>query len=158
MIDGGFAFAQRRAEQNAADLAALAGANALLNGADPTAAALAASPENGFTHGQGGVTVSVAVAPTTVKVDVNAPHANFFAGVIGQSTWQVSVTATALTGIPTKFQGIAPFILRQDAFDPTTGLPYITLHGPVRLHKDAGTEQRLPAARVQHGVDQPRDR
>ena len=43
VIDGGFAFAQRRAEQNAADLGAFAGANALLNGANPTAAARAAA-------------------------------------------------------------------------------------------------------------------
>ena len=43
VIDGGFAFAQRRAEQNAADLGAFAGANALLNGANATAAARASA-------------------------------------------------------------------------------------------------------------------
>ena len=32
ILDGGGAFAQRRGQQNAADLAALAGADALLNG------------------------------------------------------------------------------------------------------------------------------
>ena len=47
VIDGGFTFAQRRAEQNAADLAAFAGANALLNGQNETAAALATSADNG---------------------------------------------------------------------------------------------------------------
>jgi Flp pilus assembly protein TadG len=124
VIDGGFAFAQRRAEQNAADLAAFAGANALLNGEDPTAAAQAMAADNDYAHGTGGVTVDVGVTSTTVKVDITAPHSNYFAGVVGQPTWNVSVTATALAGIPTKFSGVAPFILSQEIFDPITGLPY----------------------------------
>jgi hypothetical protein len=124
VIDGGFAFAQRRAEQNAADLGAFAGANALLNGQSATAAAQAATAANGYTHGSNGVTVDVAVTSTTVKVDITAPHANYFAGVVGQPTWDVSVTATALAGIPKNFTGVAPFILSQDLFDPDTGLPF----------------------------------
>jgi Flp pilus assembly protein TadG len=124
VIDGGFAFAQRRNEQNAADLAAFAGANALLNGQDANAAALAAAGLNDFPHGVGGTSVNVTVAPTTVQVDITAPHHNYFSGVVGQYTWDVSVTATALTGIPTQFVGIAPFILSQEAFDPVTGLPF----------------------------------
>ena len=124
VIDGGFVFAQRRAEQNAADLAAFAGANALLNGKNATVAARTAAEDNGYEHGVGGVNVDVAVSPTTVKVDIGAPHANYFAGVVGQGTWQVSVTATALTGIPTRFVGVAPFILSQEVFDPITGLPF----------------------------------
>lgn len=124
VIDGGFAFAQRRGEQNAADLAAFAGANALLNGKNATAAALSAAKDNGYEHGVGGVNVDVVLTPTTVTVDIGAPHANYFAGVVGQPTWQVSVTATALTGIPTKFVGVAPFILSQEVFDPVTGLPF----------------------------------
>lgn len=124
VIDGGFTFAQRRAEQNAADLAAFAGANALLNGKDPNTAALAATKSNGFEHGQGGIAVTVQVTSKTVKVDIGAPHRNFFAGVVGQPTWQVAVTATALAGVGTRFLGVAPFILSQEAFDPATGLPY----------------------------------
>jgi Flp pilus assembly protein TadG len=125
VIDGGFAFAQRRAEQNAADLAAFAGANALLNRQNETAAALATSADNGYTNGVGGVTVNVSVTSTTVKVDITAPHSNYFAGVVGQPTWDVSVTATALAGIPTRFAGIAPFILSQENFqDNGVGWPY----------------------------------
>jgi Flp pilus assembly protein TadG len=124
VIDGGFAFAQRRNEQNAADLAAFAGANALLNGQDANAAALAAAGLNDFPDGAGGTNVTVTVAATTVQVDITAPHHNYFAGVVGQFTWDVSVTATALTGIPTKFSGVAPFILSEEVFDPVTGLPY----------------------------------
>lgn len=145
VIDGGFAFAQRRAEQNAADLAAFAGANALLNGRDATAAALAAAAENGYTHGVGGVDVAVTVGPTTVKVDVGAPHQNYFAGVIpGQGTWQVDVTATALTGIPTRFLGVAPFILSQELFDPATGLPYVDFTIPYDFTKTTGSGSDAP--------------
>jgi Flp pilus assembly protein TadG len=124
VIDGGFTFAQRRSEQNAADLAAFAGANALLSGRNATAAAQAAAAANDYAHGTGGVTVNVSTTAKTVKVDISAPHSNYFAGVVGQPTWQVSVTATALAGIPTKFSGIAPFILSQEIFDPATGLPF----------------------------------
>ena len=124
VIDGGFAFAQRRNEQNAADLAAFAGANALLNSQNATTAALAASALNGFPDGVNGTNVTVTVGPTTVQVDITAPHANFFSGVVGQNNWDVGVTATALTGIPTKFSGVAPFILSQEVFDPVTGLPF----------------------------------
>jgi Flp pilus assembly protein TadG len=144
VIDGGFAFAQRRAEQNAADFAALAGANALLNGRDATAAALAAAQENGYAHGVGGTSVGVTVTSTTVKVDLTAPHANYFAGVVGQPTWQISVTATALTGVPTRFMGVAPFVLRQDAFDPISGLPYLTYTVPYDFTKTQGQNSDYP--------------
>ena len=72
----------------------------------------------------GGVNVNVVLTPKTVTVEIGAPHQNFFAGVVGQGSWDVSVTATALTGIPTKFIGVAPFILSQEVFDPVTGLPF----------------------------------
>lgn len=144
VIDGGFAFAQRRAEQNAADLAALAGASALLNGQDPTAAALASTDGNGFEDGQGGVAVSVVVTPKTVTVDITAPHANYFAGVVGQPSWDVSVTATALTGIPTQFMGVAPFILSQDLFDPATGLPFVDFTVPYDFTKTTGSGSDAP--------------
>jgi Flp pilus assembly protein TadG len=144
VIDGGFAFAQRRNEQNAADLAAFAGANALLNGKDATAAALAASALNQFPHGVNGTTVTVAVAPTTVQVDITAHHANFFSGVVGQNNWDVSVTATALTGIPTKFSGVAPFILSQDVFDPVTGLPFNIYTTATDFTKTTGSGSDAP--------------
>jgi Flp pilus assembly protein TadG len=147
IIDGGFAYSQRRAEQNAADFAALAGSDALLNGHDPTAAALAAAAQNGYTHGAGGVTVTVTTTSKTVKVDVSAPHSNYFLGAVGQPTWQVSVTATALAGVGTKFLGVAPFILSQDVFDPVTGLPYANYADashPVDFTKTTGSGSDAP--------------
>jgi Flp pilus assembly protein TadG len=144
VIDGGFTFAQRRSEQNAADLAAFAGANALLNGQDETAAALATAADNGYTHGSGGVTVDVGVTSTTVKVDITAPHSNYFAGVVGQPSWDVSVTATALAGIPTRFSGIAPFILSVENFDETSGLPFDIYTDPTDYTKTQGQGSDQP--------------
>ncbi len=144
VIDGGFAFAQRRAEQNAADLAALTGANALLNGKDATAAALAAAADNGYTDGVNDVEVTVVESPKTVQVDITAPHSNYFAGVIGQTEWPVSVTATALTGIPTSFMGVAPFILSQEVFDPVTGLPFVDFTVPYDFTKTHGSGSDAP--------------
>jgi Flp pilus assembly protein TadG len=144
VIDGGFTFAQRRAEQNAADLAAFAGANALLNGQNATAAAMAASAVNGYTHGSGGTTVNVSLTTTTVKVDITSPHANYFAGVVGQSSWPVSVTATALAGVPTKMSGVAPFILSQEVFDPDSGLPYVDYTTDFDFEKTTGQGSDTP--------------
>jgi len=145
VIDGGLAFAQRRGQQNAADFAALAGANALLNGRDAAAAAQSAAAENGYADGVDGASVNVTLTSKTVQVDVAAPHSNYFAAVIpGQAVWNVGVTATALAGIPTRFQGVAPFILRQDAFDPNTGLPYITYTVPYDFTKTQGQNSDYP--------------
>jgi hypothetical protein len=144
VIDGGFTFAQRRSEQNAADLAAFAGANALLNGQDETAAALATAADNGYTDGSGGIAVDVAATSTTVKVDITAPHSNYFAGVVGQPTWDVSVTATALAGIPKRFSGIAPFILSIENFDEDSGLPFDIYTDPTDYTKTQGQGSDQP--------------
>lgn len=129
VLDGGSAFAQRRAEQNASDLAALTGANAyLLTGDTPSAqaAARANAAENGYEDGQGGVSVDVYVTignGVSVKVDIDAPHANNFGSIVGMPTWQVATSATALSGFPDTAEGAAPMIFNIDAFDPTTGDP-----------------------------------
>jgi Flp pilus assembly protein TadG len=123
VLDGGSAFAQRRAEQNAADLAALAGANTyLLTGdqATSTAAARANAATNGYAHGSGGTTVAVAYDfsnGAAVRVSITAPHRNNFAGVVGMPSWDVSTTAQALTGIPDTAYGAGPLIFSIDAFD-----------------------------------------
>jgi Flp pilus assembly protein TadG len=128
VIDGGAAFAQRRGQQNAADLAALAGADALLNGQSQAQAiniARSVSASNSYTNGVGGATVTVSFPGSLVQVDVQAPHQNYFAGVVGQPTWQVSTTAQAkaLVQNPDTAYGAAPFILSNLAFDSTTNQP-----------------------------------
>jgi Flp pilus assembly protein TadG len=129
VLDGGAAYSQRRGQQNAADLAALAGAGALVNGQDATAAEAAAkltATSNGWADGQNGVVVIVSFpASNQVKVDISAPHQNYFARVVGQPTWQVSVTATAEEGVPVgDITGAAPIIFSETAFNHATGLPY----------------------------------
>jgi Flp pilus assembly protein TadG len=136
VIDGGSAFAQRRDQQNVADLAAMAGATAYLNapgdaGAKTAAAEAAArsiAATNGYTDQSGGATVSVAVTSATgtgapdlngarVAVDLGAPHRNYFSGLVGMPTWPVAVDAAALTtGRPNAVLGAMPLIFNQEAF------------------------------------------
>lgn len=121
VIDGGSAFAQRRAQQNAADLAALAGAGALLNGqtqAQAIAVAKSVAESNQYKDGTGSVAVNVTFPAGRVQVDVGAPHANTFARVVGMDKWQVGVTATALSGVPDTAVGAAPVIMSIHDFNP----------------------------------------
>ena len=127
VLDGASTFAQRRNQQNAADLAALAGANDyLLNGdqGSAVARAKAVTARNGFTDGAPGTTVQVMfdfANGASVTVGISAPHQNAFAGIVGMPTWQVSTTATAITGIPDTASGAAPFIFSVDVFDANGG-------------------------------------
>ncbi len=125
IIDGGATYSQRRAQQNAADMAALAGATAEINGGTSAAVhaeAQAVAAAN-FTNAGSVVTVDDSVIGF-VTVNVAAPHQNYFAGVVGQPTWQVSVTATAKVGVPTGAIGAAPIIFSSQVFDPVTGMPF----------------------------------
>jgi Flp pilus assembly protein TadG len=129
VLDGGSAYAQRRDEQNVADIAAVAGATAYLNTAgNATAKATAAEAAaqslavaNGYTHGVNGVVVNVQVANSllaaTVQVDITKPHRNNFAAVMGMATWPVSVTATALSSEnPNAANGAMPLLFNAEAF------------------------------------------
>lgn len=122
VLDGGSAFSQRRGEQSAADLAALAAANSILiNGDEGVATALARATvaDNGFTHGVNGTVVNVSFSYTTgaiVTVDVTALHRNNFVSVVGMPTWSVTTTATARTGVPDGTTHGGPLIFSIDAF------------------------------------------
>ena len=114
VIDGGAAYAQRRGQQNAADLAALAAANALYDGQNQAGAETVAkgvTATNGYAHGINGVGVTVTFPDGEVKVDVLAPHRNYFSGVVGQNSWQVTTTASAVAGVPDTAVGAAPVIM-----------------------------------------------
>jgi len=132
VLDGGSTFAQRRAEQNAADLAALAAANDLIvnqGSADWLGTAHSIAELNGYEDGVNGVTVTVTCRNcpgqaldanyegVQVKVDITGKHRNAFVGVVGMPTWDVSVTATSKTGWPDSAAGPAPFIVSKKAFD-----------------------------------------
>lgn len=135
VLDGGSTFAQRREQQNAADSAALAGANTYLltsSESQATAAARARAADNGFNHGAGGTVVAVSYdysAGAKVKVDVTAPHVNSFSGVVGMTSWQVTTTATAQSGIPDSVTGAGPMIFSIDAFG-SDGVPLAQYSNP----------------------------
>lgn len=130
VLDAGSAFAQRRGEQNAADLASIAGANAYMNTsgtvaartAAAQAAAIAAATRNGYTNGVNGATVPTPTVEllksgARVRVDITAPHGNTFARVYGQDSWDVSVTAAAESGTIDTAVGAAPWTMHIDAFN-----------------------------------------
>ncbi len=131
VLDGGSAFAQRRSEQNAADVAALAAANDLivnLGDADWQATAREIARKNGYDDGVNGASVQVtcvncpgqalnpAVDGVQVTVNITAPHRNNFASIVGMSTWDVSTTATSKTGWPNTAHGPGPFVVSINAF------------------------------------------
>jgi Flp pilus assembly protein TadG len=127
-LDGGSAFAQRRSEQTAADLAALAGANDyLVNGSQAAAIARAVSvaETNGYDASIDGTSVGVSVDTSNgirVTVSLGALHHNLVVGVVGMPTWPVSVEATALAGFPDTAYAASPFIFAASAF-ATDGTP-----------------------------------
>lgn len=129
VLDGGSTFAQRRGQQNAADLAAMAGANEFLLSGDKAAATVVAqttAAQNGFPNDPAnGKTVTVTYEQNDVmfKVDVSAPHRNNFTGVVGMTEWQVSTTAKVNVGIPDTTTNGAPFIFNTDVFSDPGGVP-----------------------------------
>jgi len=139
VLDGGAAYAQRRAEQGVADLATMAGATAYLNtpgsiaaksaAADGAARAIASA--NGYTSGADGATVDVLISGwasgAVLRVNLSDLHHNNFASLVGMPTWDVAVTAAAETSsLPNGAVGAMPLLFNAEAFpgaicDETTG-------------------------------------
>ncbi len=121
-LDGGSTFAQRRDQQSAADVAALAAANDYLLNNNSTQAADRArtfAATNGFPDGSNGTSVAVAIDTSNgvrVTVGIGAQHANSFVGALGMPNWPVSVQASALAGFPDTAHGASPFIFPIGAF------------------------------------------
>jgi Flp pilus assembly protein TadG len=130
-IDGGGTYAQRRDQQTAADLAALAAANDYLinnNSSQATDRARTVAGTNGFTNA-GSTSVGVAIDTSNgveVTVNVASPHQNSFLGALGMATWNVSTTATALAGFPDSANGAGPFIFPISAFNDDGTPKYTT--------------------------------
>ncbi len=150
VLDGGGAFAQRRSEQNAADLAALAGANAYLNTngtvaartAAAQAAAISSATSNGYTDGVSGAVVPTPVvrlmqSGATVTVNITATHVNSFARVLGAISWDVSVTASAVSGTADTGVGAGPWTMSIDAFH-ANGKPKYTKDNPTAFGETNG--------------------
>lgn len=150
ILDTGSAFAQRRGEQNAADLAALAGANAYMNTTAPVAvrvaaaqaAALASAAKNGYTDGVNGAsvplpTVTLLQSGASVRVSITAPHANTFSRVYGANSWDVSVEAAAITGTIDTAVGAAPWTMSTLAFN-SNGKPKYDKNNPQNFGEGNG--------------------
>jgi Flp pilus assembly protein TadG len=127
VLDGGSAFAQRRDEQNVADLAAVAGADAYLTASgDKTAAARDAATlvaaRNGYVaNAATGVVVDIDISGeasgASVKVTVTKPHANNFSTILGMPTWGVSAKAMAQSAQrPNGALGAMPLLFNEAAF------------------------------------------
>jgi Flp pilus assembly protein TadG len=150
VLDGGSAFSQRRGEQSAADLAALAGANSILINGDEnqaTVLARATAAENGFTHGVGATVVTVSfnyVDGSQVRVDISALHRNNFVAIVGMPTWTVGVTATAKTGSgPNGALGAGPMIFNREVFGPG-GFPKPEYTDPLNPYPFGETNNDAP--------------
>jgi Flp pilus assembly protein TadG len=132
VIDGGSTFVQRRGQQNVVDAAAMAGAYAYLDSGGSTSQAQAAAQQiataNGDANGTNGVSVTVDVnggggGAATVTVTMTKPHRNYFSGIVGLASWNVSTTATAQSGIPNAASGVMPVIFNKKAWDAATKGP-----------------------------------
>lgn len=147
VLDGGDTFAQRRKEQNAADLSAIAGANAYLNTngnvaartSAAQAAAVAAATRNGYTSGVNGAViptpaVTLLQSGARVTVSITAPHVNTFARVLGANVWNVSVTAAADTGSVDTAVGAAPWTMNINAFN-ADGSPKYDVNNPQQFNE-----------------------
>ena len=105
-VDGGSAFAQRRGQQNAADLAALAAGNTYLIAGDAPAAqaaALTTASRNGYTNGTDNTSIGYSLDTTvgaSITVTVNRRTGIASGAVVGMREWPVSATATAVAGYP----------------------------------------------------------
>jgi hypothetical protein len=103
--DIGLVLRGKRLAQTAADSAAVAGALEIKYG-DVTAAAKAASAQNGITDGTGGATVTVNNPPTSgshigssyVEVIVSQSQSTIFMGLFGRRAMTVSARAVAQNG------------------------------------------------------------
>src|SRR5690606_14050440 len=121
VLDGGSTFFQRPSMQNVADAAALAAAYAYVNSgakitAEPSPQTIAA--DNGYPDGTHGSDVpvshrSAAHGAQTFTVTVRKPPRNHFSGIVGMPTWDVSTSATAMTGAPNAAIQAMPLIFNQ---------------------------------------------
>jgi Flp pilus assembly protein TadG len=112
VVDVGSWFREQRATQSMVDAATLAGAQVLPT--DP-ASALTIAKDYGAKNGSPGelsdadITISSTYRPNdTIKVTKTRNAVSFFGKIFGVDLVQVSATATAITGVPTEAQYVAP--------------------------------------------------
>jgi hypothetical protein len=118
VLDLGNGYAQRRAVQNEADAAALAGADAI-----PSGNAAAAAQQMAVKNGRPGDQVTVTMSGVdTVTVTVTRTAPTFFLKVFGRSSIPVSATAVARIEALGAVKGhVSPYAVTVDAYANGTG-------------------------------------
>ena len=129
VLDGGSVFAQRRDQQTAADLAAMAGAAAYLNatGTPPSASHTRKAwrhrsrTPTAMSRGRAASTSSSRCNAGSffneATVNLAKPHRNNFAAILGMPTWDVGVTATARSTFQANgARGAMPLLFNAEAF------------------------------------------
>lgn len=147
VVDGGFAFNQRRVSQNAADFAAMAGTRIIgeWRTGIPAGAGTAANVQAAITatldanqadlesaqyvDSSGtslGNVVGAGSIPSNawgVVVGAKTTWRPFFLGIVGMNNWTASSTATAFTPGESVGGGVMPVGLQDSAFDDLTQCP-----------------------------------
>ncbi len=113
-IDGGFAYAQRRRMQNAADAAAMAGVWTL---ATSGSGAVGASVTQ-YATANGADTYSWYLADSnTVHVDAQVTFQTFFAGILGLNAMTASAESEASVGLVTQTDNLLPMTIEEQEFE-----------------------------------------
>jgi hypothetical protein len=152
VLDGGYAFAQRRATQNAADFAAMAGTRIIgqkLTGRPPgtgTAgnvenairSVLAANEavlvsaqyvdEDGNALGDVVGAASIPSGAFGVVVNARTDWQPFLLGLIGVDDWAAGASATAVTSGESLGGGVMPVGIQQSTFDDLADCPLADFH------------------------------
>ncbi len=114
-IDGGYAYAQRRRMQTAADSAALAGARALALGQGPGQIGLAVN-QYATRNGATAFTWQYLAGNPGIRVTTRRTYDTFFAGFLGLSTMTAAATAEASLGYLSAASNLLPIAVHDDPF------------------------------------------
>ena len=162
VVDGGYGYAQRRATQNAADFAAMAGTRIVgqkLTGRPPgsgTAANVQASIQSVLdAHeadlvsaqyvDEAGLALGNVVGSSTIPNDAFGVVVNarsnwqpFLLGVIGVVDWEASAQATALTPGESLGGGVLPIGIQDDTYDDLVDCPVTDINACVDQNLTSG--------------------
>ena len=108
VIDGGLGYTKRREAQNAADAAALAGADALCDSDFATVPRTIAEEYVLLNGGNTPAYEDIVIGDDEVTVTAHITHPTFFAGILGSDEITASATATAGCYVPCNVQGVLP--------------------------------------------------
>jgi hypothetical protein len=108
VLDGGLGYSKRRQAQNAADAAALAGADALCDSDANTDARTTAEQYVLLNGGNQPANEDIIIGEREITVKAAVTHPTFFAGIFGSDDITASATATAGCFAPCSMTGILP--------------------------------------------------